>query len=116
MSAQHDGTGRDATTLDTTGAGAATPDGATSGPPCNCDEAVGRLWEYVDSELGELDHQRVEAHLVECAPCLEEEQIEVVLKQLVRRCCQEEAPATLRLRITETLTVLRLRTAVETEG
>jgi len=31
------------------------------------------------------------------------------MKQLVRRCCQEEAPATLRLRIHEQLTVLRLR-------
>lgn len=93
------------------------PRDATTPPSaCDCDEAVGRLWEYVDSELGELDHQRVQAHLVECAPCLQEEQIEVVLKQLVRRCCQEEAPATLRLRITETLTVLRLRTTVETEG
>lgn len=81
------------------------------GAPCGCDEAVGRLWEYVDSELGALDHQRVAAHLVECAPCLEEEQIEVVLKQLVRRCCQEEAPATLRVRIHEQLTVLRLRTS-----
>lgn len=79
------------------------------GAPCGCDEAVGRLWEYVDSELGDLDHQRVEAHLHECAPCLEEEQVELLLKQLVRRCCQEEAPATLRVRIHEQLTVLRLR-------
>jgi len=79
------------------------------GAPCGCDEAVERLWEYVDSELGELDQVRVEAHLHECSQCLEEEQIELVMKQLVRRCCQEEAPATLRLRIHEQLTVLRLR-------
>ncbi|WP_307859595.1 MULTISPECIES: mycothiol system anti-sigma-R factor [Cellulomonas] len=82
---------------------------------CGCDEAVERLWEYVDSELGALDHDRVEAHLHECRDCLEEEQIELVMKQLVRRCCQEEAPATLRLRIREQLTVLRLRPATDTE-
>ena len=85
------------------------------GAPCGCDEAVGRLWEYVDSELGELDQQRVAAHLQECAPCLEEEQLELVMKQLVRRCCREEAPATLRLRIHEQLTVLRLRGGVAAE-
>jgi len=88
----------------------------TPGAPCGCDEAVGRLWEYVDAELGELDHVRVGAHLEECARCLEEEQIELVMKQLVRRCCQEEAPATLRLRIHEQLTVLRLRAVVDPEA
>ena len=86
------------------------------GVPCGCDEAVERLWEYVDSELGELDQQRVEAHLEECAPCLEEEHIEVVLKQLVRRCCKEEAPAALRMRIHEQLTVLRLRAGTAPEA
>ena len=86
------------------------------GAPCGCDEAVGRLWEYVDSELEDLDARRVQAHLDECAPCLEEEQVELVLKQLVRRCCQEEAPETLRVRIHEQLTVLRLRTSVDPQA
>ncbi len=79
------------------------------GTPCGCDEAVQRLWEYVDSELGELDHDRVEAHLHECASCLEEEQLELVIKQVVRRGCREQAPEALRVRIHEQLTVLRLR-------
>ena len=90
--------------------------GEAAGAACGCDEAVERLWEYVDSELGELDRDRVEAHLHECRDCLEEEQIELVMKQLVRRCCQEEAPAGLRLRIREQLTVLRVRTAPGTES
>ncbi|MCC2334752.1 mycothiol system anti-sigma-R factor [Cellulomonas wangsupingiae] len=87
-----------------------------AGAPCGCDEAVERLWEYVDSELEELDQERVGAHLHECASCLEEEQIELVMKQLVRRCCQEEAPATLRVRIHEQITVLRLRAGTTPEG
>ncbi|MBD7917657.1 mycothiol system anti-sigma-R factor [Cellulomonas sp. Sa3CUA2] len=90
--------------------------GRVDGTACGCDEAVERLWEYVDSELGDLDQKRVQAHLDECAPCLEEEHIEVVLKQLVRRCCQEEAPAALRLRIHEQLSVLRLRAVAEPEA
>lgn len=82
--------------------------------PCGtglpCDEAVARLWEYVDSELEVLDRQRVEEHLAECTPCLHEEQLEVVMKALVRRCCEkEQAPAELRLRIHEQITVMRLQ-------
>lgn len=97
------------------------PAEATSEGPCGpgdvrCSEAVARLWEYVDSELGELDHDRIAAHLAECRPCLEEEHVEVVMKQLVRRCCQEEAPATLRVRIHEQITVLRLRAAAGPEA
>ena len=83
------------------------------GAPCGCDEAVERLWEYVDSELGGLDRDRVEAHLHECVSCLEEEQVELVIKQIVRRGCQEQAPEALRLRIHEQLTVLRLRSTAD---
>ncbi|MBO3087791.1 mycothiol system anti-sigma-R factor [Cellulomonas dongxiuzhuiae] len=98
------------------GSGPSTGPGPVDGTACGCDEAVERLWEYVDSELGDLDQKRVQAHLDECAPCLEEEHVEVVLKQLVRRCCQEEAPAALRLRIREQLTVLRQRAGAEPEA
>ncbi|QCB94179.1 mycothiol system anti-sigma-R factor [Cellulomonas shaoxiangyii] len=81
-----------------------------------CSEAVARLWEYVDAEVDELDRDRIAAHLAECTPCLEEEQVEVVIKELVRRCCQEEAPATLRVRIHEQISVLRLREAAGPEA
>lgn len=74
-----------------------------------CDEALERLFEYLDAELEAPDAERVRAHLDECAPCLEEYDVETVVKNLVRRCCQEEAPSTLRLRIHEQLTVLRVR-------
>lgn len=87
-----------------------------AGAPCGCDEAVERLWEYVDSELGPLDRDRVQEHLDACVSCLEEEQVEVVMKELVRRCCQEEAPATLHVRIREQIMVLRLRAGVETQS
>ena len=37
--------------------------------------------------------RRVRAHLEECEPCLGEYDVEAVVKKLVKRCCQEEAPA-----------------------
>ncbi|WP_448059587.1 mycothiol system anti-sigma-R factor [Cellulomonas hominis] len=72
-----------------------------------CSDAVNRMFAYLDSELEQPDAERVRAHLEECRPCLDELSVEAVMKQLVRRCCQEEAPVELRVRIREQLTLLR---------
>ncbi|MFI2753011.1 mycothiol system anti-sigma-R factor [Cellulomonas sp. P22] len=72
-----------------------------------CAEALDRLFEYLDSELAEPDQERVRAHLEECRPCFEEYDVEIVVKNLVRRCCQEEAPLELRARIRDQMTFLR---------
>ena len=74
----------------------------------NCADALDRLWEYLDAELGAVDAATVRAHLSECQGCLEEYDVDVVVKTLVRRGCQEAAPDGLRLRIHEQLTVMRI--------
>ena len=74
-----------------------------------CTEALDRLFEYLDSELVEPDADRVRAHLAECQGCLEEFDVEAVVKKIVRRSCQEAAPAELRVRIHERLVSLRVR-------
>ena len=74
----------------------------------NCADALDRLWEYLDSELGALDAETVRAHLAECQGCLQEYDVDVVVKTLVRRGCQESAPDGLRLRIHEQLTVMQV--------
>jgi mycothiol system anti-sigma-R factor len=74
----------------------------------NCTDALDRLWEYLDSELPELDAQTVRTHLAECQGCLEEYDVDVVVKHLVKRGCQEVAPEALRVRIHEQLTVMRV--------
>ena len=73
-----------------------------------CADALDRLWEYLDAELGAVDAETVRAHLAECQGCLEEYDVDVVVKTLVRRGCQEAAPEGLRLRIHEQLTVMRV--------
>lgn len=73
-----------------------------------CDEALDQLFEYLDAELGTPDAERVRAHLTECRGCLEEFDVEVVVKKIVRRSCREEAPAELRTRIHEQLVTLRI--------
>ena len=74
----------------------------------NCTDAMERLWEYLDSELPDLDAATVRSHLAECRGCLEEYDVDVVVKHLVKRGCQEVAPDTLRVRIHEQLTVMRV--------
>ena len=74
----------------------------------NCADALDRLWEYLDAELGAPDAETVRAHLAECQGCLEEYDVEVVVKTLVKRGCQEAAPDSLRIRIHEQLTVMRV--------
>ena len=76
-------------------------------PPASVDDACAaalqRLWSYVDAELTADDEAELRHHLAGCPPCLAEYSIDVVLKNLVRRSCQEEAPVELRVRITETI-------------
>ena len=73
-----------------------------------CAAALKRLWSYLDHELTADDEDELRDHLQGCPPCLAEYSIDVVLKQIVRRSCQEEAPAGLRVRIQQTLLKVRV--------
>ncbi|HEY0216427.1 MAG TPA: mycothiol system anti-sigma-R factor [Cellulomonas sp.] len=89
-------------------AGGADPVGTVGGCGPECEQALGRLFAYVDAELETKDAADVRAHIEDCRPCLDEVAVETMLKNLVRRCCQEEAPADLRVRIHAQLTTLRV--------
>ena len=72
-----------------------------------CAAALQRLWGYLDKELTAEDEDELREHLAGCPPCLAEYSIDVVLKTVVRRSCREEAPADLRVRIRQTLAIVR---------
>jgi anti-sigma factor (TIGR02949 family) len=98
-----------------------TEPGAGSAPAahdCGCDEAVRELWAYLDSELQADEAERVRAHLQACGGCLEEHDVELVVKKLVRRCYSQEeaAPDELRAKIRARLVTLQVRTTVVTEN
>ena len=73
-----------------------------------CSAALRRLWTYLDKELTADDEDDLRDHLAGCPPCLAEYSIDVVLKDIVRRSCQEEAPEGLRVRIQQTLLQVRV--------
>ena len=75
-----------------------------------CADALDSIYAYLDSELGVAAAVRVRAHLHECSPCLDEYDIEQVIKAVVRRSCAETAPAELRIRIMARIEQLRIVT------
>ena len=66
----------------------------------DCSEALLRVYEYLDGELGPDEVAKIQAHLDECGPCLKEYDLDTTLKSLIKRSCESErAPEALRMTI-----------------
>lgn len=65
----------------------------------HCDEALDRLYEFIDQELPPEDLARIGEHLHDCPPCEAEQRINEKIKALVGCCPMEVAPGELRQRI-----------------
>lgn len=68
------------------------------GEPC-CDDAVERLYEYLDGELDGATVTRIEVHLRRCSPCLEAYDFHEELRQVIRSKCAESMPPEVRARL-----------------
>jgi mycothiol system anti-sigma-R factor len=68
-----------------------------------CRDCVRALYPYIDRELSDDDIEHVKEHLDACGGCLHLYQFEASLRRLVKvRCQEQQAPASLRERITLT--------------
>ena len=74
----------------------------------DCAQALARVYEYLDGEMSPADYERIREHIDDCSPCLQQYDLDVALKALVRRSCQESAPADLRERIMVKITEIRI--------
>lgn len=75
----------------------------------DCREVLDRVFEFLDGEMGTLDVNRIRQHLDECGPCLQQYDLDVALKALLRRSCAcEQAPTELRQKILVRITQVRL--------
>jgi mycothiol system anti-sigma-R factor len=74
----------------------------------DCAQALARVYEYLDGELSPADLDRIREHIDDCGPCLQQYDLDIALKALVRRSCQESAPADLRERIMVKITEIRI--------
>jgi mycothiol system anti-sigma-R factor len=78
---------------------------------CNepdCSKVLDQVYEFLDGELGEIELAQIRVHLEDCSPCLRQYDLDIALKALVRRSCQETAPADLRDRIMIKITEARI--------
>jgi anti-sigma factor (TIGR02949 family) len=75
----------------------------------SCQEAVRRLWEYLDGTLGETDHVAVEQHLSFCRRCCGEAEFAEELRKFLRAAADVELPDDVRTRLAATLDELESR-------
>jgi mycothiol system anti-sigma-R factor len=73
----------------------------------NCDEALEKLYEYLDSELDEATTEGIRSHLDDCGHCYGGFDFELRLKVVVRERLSEEVPPQF---------IARLRTALDQES
>lgn len=68
-----------------------------------CEDARRDLHVYLDGELTVEARAVVAVHLDGCSWCGEAFDFEIRLRRAVARCCREEAPDTLRIRVVEAI-------------
>ena len=72
---------------------------ATPAAGVNCDEAVHRLYHYLDGELTEERRAVIRMHLDACHHCLEAFEFEYVLRRTIADRCRDEVPPSLIARV-----------------
>lgn len=63
--------------------------------PINCEEALKRLFEYIDHELNDHKHEEMEEHLSRCRSCYSRLEFEKRLQQHVKSVTKQKAPLAL---------------------
>ena len=80
----------------------------STGSPHDCEQALERMYEFLDNELDTATGGAIRHHLAACEPCLDRFDVETALRALVRRRCGGDvAPTHLRAKIVSQLTVIR---------
>jgi mycothiol system anti-sigma-R factor len=65
----------------------------------DCDDAVHRLYEFLDGELDDNRRAHIKRHIDECMPCLEAFDFEAELRLVIAQKCKDQVPDRLRARI-----------------
>ncbi|MDQ1437339.1 MAG: hypothetical protein QOK43_968 [Acidimicrobiaceae bacterium] len=69
----------------------------------DCDDAVHRLYHFLDGELDDRKRADIKRHLDECNPCLEAFDFEAELRVVIAQRCREQVPDRLRERIAQAI-------------
>ncbi|MDR1441429.1 MAG: mycothiol system anti-sigma-R factor [Bifidobacteriaceae bacterium] len=72
-----------------------------------CEEALPRLYRFIDEELDEHELEAMRDHLDGCDNCAYEHEVRTKLKSVIREACLDAAPPSLRAKVVDRLTELR---------
>jgi mycothiol system anti-sigma-R factor len=75
----------------------------------SCADFLERIVYFLDNELDEADVADVRVHLDECAPCLQNYDLQRTVKAMVARSCHETAPESLRQRVRVQIQEIQVR-------
>lgn len=80
-----------------------------------CSEVLDRIYDYLDGEIDSAVRAKVQQHLDECSPCLQEFGLEEAIKALVRRSCgHDDIPDGLRAKVLAKIDLIREQVQDET--
>jgi mycothiol system anti-sigma-R factor len=77
----------------------------------SCEDALPRLFEFVDNELSLGDLKAVQDHLEGCESCAYEHEVRFKLKSVIHEKCFEPAPQELKKRVAANIARLRTELA-----
>jgi mycothiol system anti-sigma-R factor len=75
----------------------------------SCADFLERIVYFLDNELDADDVADVRVHLDECAPCLQNYDLQRTVKAMVARSCHETAPESLRQRVRVQIEQIQVR-------
>jgi anti-sigma factor (TIGR02949 family) len=74
-----------------------------SGNYMDCDDAIHRIYQYLDGELTVWRRRAIARHLDDCPPCADGFDFEIELRQVIASKCRDEVPPELKRRIANAL-------------
>lgn len=66
------------------------------------------IYQYLDGALGNEDLAEVKTHIQDCAECQSEHDLELIIRDVVKRSCEEKAPYSLKTRIMQRIEELKV--------
>ena len=69
----------------------------------DCEQAIHRVYEYLDGELTVWRRRAITRHLDECPPCADGFVFEVELRRVIVSKCHEEVPSDLKEKIAKAI-------------
>lgn len=69
----------------------------------DCEDSLHQLYSFLDGELTDERREAIQHHLDACQPCAEPYDFEAELREVIRKKCQEQVPASLREKIVKAL-------------